>query len=171
MWTSLNAAGQSLSTARQYAKFFSWATEQDPCPAGCPPSRSSWNNQITWIPMSIIPVMSPSWQEFAPWQPIDRRGFYDCQHSLVRIQLMPAEFGMGSELSPGKEGHLIEAAHVMRVLVSYSEAQAKNGYCGVEPLGWHIFDTSATDNQILGNAKTRRSVLFASNQLHDNNQL
>lgn len=78
---------------------------------------------------------------------------------------------MGSELSPGKGGHLREASHVMRVLVSHSEAQVKNGYCGVEPLGWHTFDTSATDSQFLGFAKIRLSALFASNQLHDNNQL
>lgn len=69
---------------------------------------------------------------------------------------MPAEFLVDSDLSPEKGGQLRKAAHLTHASVSYLEAQVKNCYCGVEPLGWHIFDTSATDNQILGPAKTRR---------------
>ncbi|KAF5873045.1 uncharacterized protein Bfra_008322 [Botrytis fragariae] len=89
----------------------------------------------------------------------------------ITLDLMPAELSVDSDLSPEKGGHLRKAAHVMHVSISYSEAQVKNSYCGVKPLGWHIFDTSATDNQILGPAKTKLSASFGSNQLHDNNQL
>ncbi|TGO61173.1 hypothetical protein BCON_0029g00140 [Botryotinia convoluta] len=142
MWTSLNAAGQSLSPAGQYANF-----------------------------KAVIKFPGYRCRSSLQRVPRDRQICYSCQQSSVRFQLMPAEFSVDSDLSPEKGGQLRKAAHVMHVSVSYSEAQVKNGYCGVEPLGWHIFDTSATDNQILGPAKTRLSASFGSDQLHDNNQL